>query len=143
MRGGSHTRIMVRGVTLFGSLASHASRGMASGTWPKPGRGARWVILAIHTCIGHLLRLKRASRRPQGQRSCDSSKLHPKTSGSGRGKRADSYLSLFTGETQRSTRGLLYGARQPRGTSLTVTQLTHATTFWQHLVLPPPPLLRF
>ena len=24
-------------------------------------------------------------------------------------------------------------------TSLTVTQLTHATTFWQHLVLPPPP----
>ena len=57
--------------------ASHASRGMASGTWPKPGRGARWVILAIHTCIGHLLRLKRASRRPQGQRSCDSSKLHP------------------------------------------------------------------
>ena len=79
---------MVRGVTLFWLSASHASRGMASGTWPKPGRGARWVILAIHTCIGHLLRLKRASRRPQGQRSCDSSKLHTMScspSSSGRG----------------------------------------------------------
>jgi len=60
---------MVRGVTLFWLSASHASRGMASGTWPKPGRGARWVILAIHTCLGHLLRLKRATRRPQGQRT--------------------------------------------------------------------------
>ena len=28
-------------------------------------------------------------------------------------------------------------------TSLTVTHLTHATTFWQHLVLPPPPCYGF
>ena len=30
----------------------------------------------MHTLTGHLLRLKRASRSTQGQRSCDSSKLH-------------------------------------------------------------------
>ena len=69
---------MVRGVTLFWLSASHASRGMASGTWPKPGRGARWVILAIHTLTGYLLRFKRASRSTQGPRTCDSSKLHPR-----------------------------------------------------------------
>ena len=88
MRGVVILASMVRGVTLFGSLASHASRGMASGTWPKPGRGARWVILAIHTLTGYLLRFKRASRSTQGPRTCDSSKLHPIFSPSPRGPRS-------------------------------------------------------
>jgi len=58
------------------------SRGMAGGPMADAkGERARWIILAMHTFPGYLLRLKRAARRAQGPRSCHCSKLHPGESG--------------------------------------------------------------
>ena len=79
-------------------------QGMASGPSLMPRKRARWVILAIHTCIGHLLRLKRASRRPQGQRSCDSSKLHPIVSSPPAAAAKAATLPIIHRSTHRCTR---------------------------------------